>query len=30
LLVAVRESLDKFTPDIFDRPVHDLISATAS
>ena len=24
------ESLDKFTPDIFDRPVHDLISATAS
>jgi hypothetical protein len=29
LLVAVRESLDKFTPDIFDRPVHDLISATA-
>ncbi|WP_313771086.1 DUF4011 domain-containing protein [Arthrobacter zhaoxinii] len=30
LLVAVRESLDKFTPDIFDRPVTDLISATAS
>jgi hypothetical protein len=30
LLVAVRESLDKFTPDIFDRPVHDLISATAT
>jgi hypothetical protein len=30
LLVAVRESLDKFTPDIFDRPVHDLISATAA
>ncbi len=30
LLVAVRGSLDKFTPDIFDRPVHDLISATAS
>ena len=30
LLVAVRESLDKFTPDIFDRPVSDLISATAS
>ncbi|WP_426996504.1 AAA family ATPase [Pseudarthrobacter sp. N5] len=30
LLMAVRESLDKFTPDIFDRPVHDLISATAS
>ncbi|MFC3299970.1 Uncharacterised protein [Arthrobacter agilis] len=29
LLVAVRESLDKFTPDIFDRPVTDLISATA-
>ncbi|HEY8295404.1 MAG TPA: AAA family ATPase, partial [Micrococcaceae bacterium] len=30
LLVAVRGSLDKFTPDIFDRPVTDLISATAS
>ncbi|WP_415854327.1 DUF4011 domain-containing protein [Sinomonas sp. G460-2] len=30
LLVAVRESLDKFTPDIFDRPVNDLIAATAS
>lgn len=30
LLMAVRGSLDKFTPDIFDRPVHDLISATAS
>lgn len=30
LLVAVRESLDKFMPDIFDRPVDDLISATAS
>ncbi|WP_430298035.1 DUF4011 domain-containing protein [Sinomonas sp. B1-1] len=29
LLVAVRESLDKFTPDIFDRPVNDLIAATA-
>ena len=29
LLVAVRSSLDKFTPDIFDRPVTDLISATA-
>ncbi|MFC0488179.1 DUF4011 domain-containing protein [Sinomonas atrocyanea] len=29
LLVAVRESLDKFTPDIFDRPVMDLIAATA-
>ena len=29
LLVAVRGSLDKFTPDIFDRPVTDLISATA-
>lgn len=29
LLVAVRESLDKFTPDIFDRPVTDLIAATA-
>lgn len=30
LLVAVRASLDKFTPDIFDRPVTDLISATAT
>ena len=30
LLVAVRASLDKFTSDIFDRPVHDLISATAA
>lgn len=30
LLIAVRESLDKFMPDIFDRPVNDLISATAS
>ncbi len=30
LLVSVRASLDKFTPDIFDRPVTDLISATAS
>ncbi|GAB3251184.1 DUF4011 domain-containing protein [Arthrobacter pigmenti] len=29
LLVAIRGSLDKFTPDIFDRPVTDLISATA-
>lgn len=29
LLLAVRGSLDKFTPDIFDRPVTDLISATA-
>lgn len=29
LLVSVRESLDKFTPDIFDRPVTDLIAATA-
>lgn len=29
MLVAVRESLDKFTPDIFDRPVNDLIAATA-
>ena len=25
----MRGSLDKFTPDIFDRPVTDLISATA-
>ncbi|MFC7400820.1 AAA family ATPase [Citricoccus sp. GCM10030269] len=30
LLSAVRSSLDQFTPDIFDRPVTDLISATAS
>lgn len=30
LLAAVRGSLDKFTPDIFDRPVTDLISATAA
>lgn len=30
LLVAVRGSLDKFESDIFDRPVEDLISATAS
>ncbi|WP_417216107.1 DNA helicase [Arthrobacter sp.] len=30
LLVAVRGSLDKFEPDIFDRSVEDLISATAS
>ncbi|MCW1250096.1 DUF4011 domain-containing protein [Acaricomes phytoseiuli] len=29
LLVAVRGSLDKFMPDIFDRPVNDLITATA-
>ncbi|WP_246858548.1 DUF4011 domain-containing protein [Citricoccus sp. SGAir0253] len=30
LLSAVRASLDQFTPDIFDRPVTDLISATAT
>jgi hypothetical protein len=30
VLSAVRTSLDQFTPDIFDRPVTDLISATAS
>lgn len=30
LLVAVRESLDKFESDIFDRSVEDLIAATAS
>lgn len=30
LLSAVRTSLDQFTPDIFDRPVTDLISATAT
>lgn len=29
LLGDVRESLDRFTPDIFDAPVTDLISATA-
>lgn len=29
LLVSIRASLDKFKPDIFDRPVTDLISATA-
>ncbi|RZU60897.1 DUF4011 domain-containing protein [Zhihengliuella halotolerans] len=30
LVVAVRESLDKFESDIFDRSVDDLIAATAS
>src|SRR5699024_10884005 len=30
LLREVRDTLDKFTPDIFDRPVTDLIAATAS
>lgn len=30
LLVAVRRSLDLFEPDIFDKPVDDLIAATAS
>ncbi len=30
LLVAVRESLDKFETDVFDRPVADMIAATAS
>ncbi|WBL17803.1 AAA domain-containing protein [Citricoccus sp. NR2] len=30
LLQHVRGSLDHFTPDIFDRPVTDLIAATAS
>ncbi|THJ65538.1 DUF4011 domain-containing protein [Arthrobacter echini] len=29
LVVAVEGSLEKFTPDLFDRPVSDLISATA-
>ncbi len=29
LVVAVQESLERFTPDLFDRPVTDLISATA-
>ncbi|WP_198020610.1 DUF4011 domain-containing protein [Pseudoglutamicibacter albus] len=29
LLVAVRRSLDLFEPDIFDKPVDDLIAATA-
>lgn len=30
LLRQVRDTLDKFTPDIFDRPVTDLIAATAT
>lgn len=30
LLREVRDTLDKFTPDIFDRPVTDLIAATAT
>ncbi|GGC85576.1 hypothetical protein GCM10011512_10540 [Tersicoccus solisilvae] len=30
LLLAVRDTLDRFNPDIFDRPVKDLIAATAS
>ncbi|WP_181954289.1 hypothetical protein [Kocuria coralli] len=29
LLQEVRDSLERFTPDIFDRPVTDLIAATA-
>ena len=30
LLVGIRETLDKFTPEIYDRPLGDLITATAS
>ncbi|MFM5905467.1 MAG: hypothetical protein ACKORF_05125 [Micrococcales bacterium] len=30
LFVGIRESLDKFTPDVFDRPLGDLITATAN
>jgi len=30
LLREVRDTLDRFTPDIFDRPVTDLIAATAT
>ncbi|OMH35006.1 DEAD/DEAH box helicase [Tersicoccus sp. Bi-70] len=30
LLLAVRDTLDRFNPDIFDRPVKDLIAATAT
>ena len=30
LLVGIRETLDKFTPEIYDRPLGDLITATSS
>ena len=29
LLLGVRETLDKFLPSIFDRPLHEMIAATA-
>lgn len=29
LLLGIRETLDKFLPSIFDRPLHELIAATA-
>ena len=29
LLLGIRETLDKFQPSIFDRPLHELIAATA-
>ncbi|MDR9363052.1 MAG: hypothetical protein RI590_02885 [Microbacteriaceae bacterium] len=30
LLVGIRETLDKFNPDIYDRPLGDLITATSN
>ncbi len=30
LLVGIRETLDKFSPEIYDRPLADLITATSS
>jgi hypothetical protein len=30
LLVGIRETLDKFSPEIYDRPLGDLITATSS
>jgi len=30
LLVGIRETLDKFTPEIYDRPLGDLITATSA
>lgn len=30
LLIGVRETLDRFVPDVFERPLTELISATAS
>ena len=30
LLVGIRETLDKFTPEIYDRPLGDLITATSN